>query len=469
MLREHIGSAPDSPDIASVDGRVSFGPFVLDREERTLQRHGTEIALPERSLRLLEVLVRLAGKTVSKDRLVAEVWQGAFVSDTSLTEAMSRLRHALGTEAREPGYIRTVHGRGYCFVVPVGATGDRYGGGAAGRPAWIPVSIAASLTLLGVLGLGSVLAGGGHRSALDSVGFSTDSPGMAWTPLRGLGGWLLGVAAPGARPVGPRYRLAEVTLEGARIFKYGVPALPLSGFSVDRTGSRVAFSIANGQHSDAWVVEPEKGELRRFTTGGRFLDPVWTPSGQAVALAQSRNGSFDLVLKEVDGDTPVQVLLEARLDQFPESWSSDGRSLVYSERHPETGYDLWLLRQRSDDSWVPTPLVRTPDDEAFGAISPDGRYVAFTSMAGRRKDVFVVDLERDRAPFRVSTDGGSYPFWSAAGDLLHYVHGDELLSIPTDQIDGDVIGASRISTPVAGLYLAGSTSAADRIVVAMLE
>ncbi len=427
---------------AKVAARVAFGPFVLDRAGGLLLLGGTEVELPQRSLRLLEVLVNSAGETVSKDRLVAEVWQGSFVSDTSLTEAMSRLRRALGTDAREQLYVSTVHRRGYRFVEPVEPMVPPHAR-ATPRAGWWRFSIAASLTFLGLLGM------------LWAFDVAPVSRRLA--------------PAPKAKAVDARYRLAEVTLDGTRLVEYGVPSLPLNGFSVDSTGSRVAFSMANGEGSDAWVFEPERGELRRITKGGRFLDPVWRRDGKALALAEHRGGDFDLVLKQVDHEGPPQVLLEASLDQFPESWSGDGSSLVFSQRHPETGYDLWLLRQRVDASWQPVPLVETPDDEAFGAISPDGRYVAYTSMGGRRAEVFVVDLMSERAPVRVSQTGGSYPFWSVAGDLLHYVDGDTLLTVPTAELWGGAIRALRRSRPVAGLYLAGSTSTANRIVVAMLD
>jgi len=414
---------------------VAIGPFVLDRARGLLLDGQKEVEIPRRSLRLLEVLVDSAGETVSKDRLVSEAWRGAFVSDTSLTEAVSRLRRALRTNAREQRYIRTIHGRGYRLTLPP-APGPE---AATGFAWWRIAASVASLVLLGALSVSE----------------------LGLNPLSN--------SPTDRRPPRPRYRLAEVALDGSSLVEYGVPSLPLKGFSVDRTEGRVAFSMANGDGSDAWVYEPERGELRSFATGGRFLDPVWRPGGQAVALAEHRNGSFDLVLKEVDSEHPPQVLLEAEFDQYPESWSRDGRSLVFSQKTPATGYDLWLLRQHADGSWQPVALVETAADEAFGAISPDGRYVAFASMRGPRSEILVADLGSERAPFRVSRSGGGYPFWSQSGDLLHYVEGDALLTVPASQLSGGAIRDPHRSNPVAGLYLAGSTRNADRIVVATLE
>ena len=448
--------------------RVAFGPFVLDRREGTLRRRGTEIALPARALRLLEALVDSAGRTLSKDRLIDFAWRGAHVSDTSLTEAMSRLRRALGDRAGAPRYVRTVHGRGYRFIAPV-RTAPRPA--AAGSPrradGLLRAAIAASVVLLAGLWVGSSPTAPGQPSGSYSTGPSERALDRVFTPFRELVG-LARTAPP--EPIPPRYRFGELPTTGAPPRTYAIPALPINDLSVDRSRGRLAFSIAEGRRSDVWILEPERGEMRRVVTGGYSSDPVWRPNGRQVALARSRARDFDLVLTDVDRDRASRVLLEAPLNQFPESWSADGRSLVYAEEHPETGYDLWLLRQRDDRSWAPEPLVRTANHEAFGAISPEGRYVAFTSTSGaRRPDVLVIDLEGDREPLRVSPDGGGYPFWSSAGDRLHYVRGDALVTVPTERLDRGVDAAGLTSTAVEGLYLAGAVTSGDRIVVATLD
>jgi DNA-binding winged helix-turn-helix (wHTH) protein len=56
---------------------------------------------------------------LAKDDLIAQVWPGVFVTDNSLTRAVSELRRSLGDVAEEPQYIQTVARRGYRFVAPV--------------------------------------------------------------------------------------------------------------------------------------------------------------------------------------------------------------------------------------------------------------------------------------------------------------------------------------------------------------
>lgn len=96
--------------------RISFGPFAFDPQSRLLWREGTEIALPPRVLAVLEVLLERAGQVVARQDLLERVWKDAFVTDTSLAEAVSFLRQALGDDPQAPTYIQTVHRRGYRFL-----------------------------------------------------------------------------------------------------------------------------------------------------------------------------------------------------------------------------------------------------------------------------------------------------------------------------------------------------------------
>src|SRR5215208_5522295 len=99
--------------------RISFGPFAFDRQSRLLWRDGNEIALPPRVLGVLELLIDRPGQVVARQDLLNGVWKDAFVTDTSLAEAVSFLRQALGDDPQAPRYIQTFHRRGYRFLAPV--------------------------------------------------------------------------------------------------------------------------------------------------------------------------------------------------------------------------------------------------------------------------------------------------------------------------------------------------------------
>ena len=95
--------------------RVAFGPFLLDRGQRLLARHGEPVHLPPKAMALLETLLARRPAAVSKDDLIEALWEGAVVSETALTTVANELRRALGETAREPVHLRTVHSFGYAF------------------------------------------------------------------------------------------------------------------------------------------------------------------------------------------------------------------------------------------------------------------------------------------------------------------------------------------------------------------
>lgn len=458
MLDKHAEGVREPSKGLDSASDVHFGPFLFDRELHTLRREGEEIALPLRSLLVLEVLLRHPGRTIPRERLIDEVWRGGFVTDTSLTEAVSRLRQALGDGARQPRYIQTIHGRGYKLIAPLGGSPEASVevptvGPASGRN-WMRASIAASLLFAALAWTGVSV-------------FGPDKP--VPRPVASSEGSADEVDAKRGEGARPMVQLAEVTMSGEPRTLYRFPPLPLDDLSVDPIGGRLAFSMNSGEGSDIWMLHPDRGALQRIASGGHFSDPVWTLDGRGLALAHTGRHSIDLMYGEPGSGQEMEVLLEAPFDQFPESWSRDGRSLIYSERHPETGFDLWLLRRQDDGRWLPTPLVQTNRHEAFGAISPDGRYVAYVSKGDGAPNVFALDLSHRQPQIRVSRDGGRYPFWSVAGDRLHYLEGDVVWTLDTDQLEGGVQPSARRSTPVTGIRLAAASSIADGFVVAVLD
>ena len=111
--------------------RIRFGPFAFDPHARLLWRDTAEVALPPRVLGVLEALLERPGEIVTRQELLDRVWKDAFVTDTSLAEAVSVLRQALGDDPQSPTYVQTVHRRGYRFVAPLA---DRDQGQGAVRP-----------------------------------------------------------------------------------------------------------------------------------------------------------------------------------------------------------------------------------------------------------------------------------------------------------------------------------------------
>jgi TolB-like protein/tetratricopeptide (TPR) repeat protein len=100
----------------------SFGDFHLDPERFQLSRCGEPVRLEPQVLSLLIHLVRHRDCMVTKDEIVAAVWQGQAVSDASISSRIRLARQAVGDDGTRQEVIRTIHGRGFCFVAEVRGT-----------------------------------------------------------------------------------------------------------------------------------------------------------------------------------------------------------------------------------------------------------------------------------------------------------------------------------------------------------
>jgi DNA-binding winged helix-turn-helix (wHTH) protein len=95
--------------------RVLCGDWALDAETRQLVRCGDAVHLSPKAFDLLTMLLRERPRAISKAELLQGIWPDTFVSETSLANLVAELRSALGDEARQPRYIRTLHRHGYAF------------------------------------------------------------------------------------------------------------------------------------------------------------------------------------------------------------------------------------------------------------------------------------------------------------------------------------------------------------------
>src|SRR5271169_3495498 len=93
-----------------------FADHTLDTDRRELRRGSEPIAVEPQVFDLLVYLVRNRERVVSKDDLIASVWGGRIVSDSTLTSRINAARKALGDSGGEQRLIRTVPRKGLRFV-----------------------------------------------------------------------------------------------------------------------------------------------------------------------------------------------------------------------------------------------------------------------------------------------------------------------------------------------------------------
>lgn len=99
--------------------KIRVGDAVLDVMKNQLMISGETNPLEPRLVRVLLLLCEHAGEVVTRDALLPAVSSLEFAGDESLTQAMSKLRAALGDNPKAPTYIKTIPRRGYLLLAPV--------------------------------------------------------------------------------------------------------------------------------------------------------------------------------------------------------------------------------------------------------------------------------------------------------------------------------------------------------------
>lgn len=106
-------SVPIAMTNDSVSPALRIGDWCVNAAANELTRDGEIVRIEPKAMEVLLFLADRAGQVVSREDLLAALWLGAVVGDDALTQAVIKLRKALGDTARSPRYIETISKRGY--------------------------------------------------------------------------------------------------------------------------------------------------------------------------------------------------------------------------------------------------------------------------------------------------------------------------------------------------------------------
>jgi DNA-binding winged helix-turn-helix (wHTH) protein len=114
--------------------RLRFGEFVLDEDTHQLFRGNEEVRLGPKAYELVHLLARSHPRAIAKTRIHRHLWPDVSVGRGALTVLMAELRAALGDDAKQPRFLRTVFGYGYAFAGQVTEEDPRAADGPLGTP-----------------------------------------------------------------------------------------------------------------------------------------------------------------------------------------------------------------------------------------------------------------------------------------------------------------------------------------------
>ena len=243
-------------------------------------------------------------------------------------------------------------------------------------------------------------------------------------------------------------------------------------------GSRLAIPIVREGRQNLWIHDFSRQTWTRLTSdAGPDLLATWTPDGEFIAF---RSGN-SLAWTRSDGSGKVEHMTGVSANAGPNSFAPDGKWLAFWPLEPNS--DLWIVPvERTPGSMrlgQPQPLLQQPGSKGAPAISPDGRWVAYTSSESGRFEIYVMPLSPQRqaegAKWTVSNEGGVAPIWSPNGRGLFYQGFDCRIHVVEYTVKGSSFVAEkpRIWSPTrlgdTGIFPAFDVAPDGKRVLALLD
>jgi Tol biopolymer transport system component len=188
--------------------------------------------------------------------------------------------------------------------------------------------------------------------------------------------------------------------------------------------TRVALERLDPKTGDGviWIHDVGRNISSRFTFDPTWSwSPIWSPDGTRVAYA-SAPGSPALFVKPAGGGTQERLADMQGLSQ-PNDWSADGRLVIYSSQIPGATRDIWAQPVSGGDRKA-FPVMQTEFNEGEAHMSPDGRWLAYSSNESGRLEVYVRSFQASALKRSISASGGSQPVWRRDGGELFYLTDD---------------------------------------------
>jgi dipeptidyl aminopeptidase/acylaminoacyl peptidase len=170
-------------------------------------------------------------------------------------------------------------------------------------------------------------------------------------------------------------------------------------------------------------VDADSATLSRLSFGLSPHRPVWTPDGRGVTVGAEHGGRWRLLTLSTTGTGAETPILESPNRVYPNTWSPDGRFLVFQELNATTAWDVRVVEVGRDGRPVgePRTLLATRFDERNAAFSPDGRFLAYESNEPDNVfEVYVAPFADPGARLWGTVSGARWARWGPGGQLYYW-------------------------------------------------
>jgi tRNA A-37 threonylcarbamoyl transferase component Bud32 len=181
-----------------------------------------------------------------------------------------------------------------------------------------------------------------------------------------------------------------------------------------RDGRRLAV-IRGGNEPNAWIYDLVRTTFHQVTFG-RYMDAIWSADG-GLTLSEGRPRKSRLVARpgaENAAETAITPYIDAA--ERPIGWADGGRRLLF-ERHSQNEHDIWAV----ETGHPPEPVVVTPFLKNRTSVSPDGRWLSYTSVeTSKTAQVYLQRLDVAAPRVQASVRNGAEGTWSPDSRRLYF-------------------------------------------------
>ncbi len=254
------------------------------------------------------------------------------------------------------------------------------------------------------------------------------------------------IASPGGTLAylagGPRNTELQWHEPGGRRTTVAIPEGRYTEFDVSADGSRiVVVKETSPIESDLWLVEPGRGGSRRLTFGpGAVSRPSLSPDASRVLYATASPAGWGISSRPTAGGEALRLPTPKASILLPSGWTPDGAFALVQVLTEKSGWDAWLIP--ADGRREGRRLLGSPYDELEAAVSPDGRWLAYSSLESGTPEIYLTSFPEPGSRYQVSRGGGQSAFWRADSRRLAYRGLDTERGWEVDLSFGDGVSAS---------------------------